>query len=131
MRYGFPWFPKKHDINTWRLIQIQVPLFFFAYFLYVLPVILSSTVIGEGIDSFGTLWFYWWVDFVPEVGSEDTPMFFYPYGKDFFAHTGNNLVDAYLSIPFQKYSVLPIINHSLYCFCFFSIQSPYNACFPV
>ena len=44
---------EKHDINTWRLIQIQVPLFF-CYFLYVLPVILSSTVIGEGIDLFGT-----------------------------------------------------------------------------
>ena len=86
--------------EKWEKISIQIPLFF-CFLLYVLPAIISSTVIGEGIDLFGTLWFYWWVD-IWEMGQKDPTLFFYPYGKDFFAHTGNNLVDAYLSIPFQR-----------------------------
>ena len=113
---------EKHDTNTWRLIQIQVPLFV-CYFLYVLPVILSSTVIGEGIDLFGTLWFYWWVDFIPEVGNEDTPMFFYPIWEGFFCSYGKQFGRCLSLHPISKnirFSKLSTI------LCVVSVSSQFN-----
>ena len=59
--------------------------------------------VGDGVDLYGTLWFYWWIKHcllnLQDPGFTD--LFFHPLGKDIFAHTGNNFVDAALSIPFQ------------------------------
>ncbi|MFZ5478121.1 MAG: hypothetical protein ACOZNI_15240 [Myxococcota bacterium] len=62
-----------------------------------------GATVGDGVDAFGTHWFYWWIRFCLERFGDPshTPMFFFPDGKDVFAHTGNNFVDAVLSIPFQ------------------------------
>ncbi len=70
----------------------------------VLPTLLiPGSTVGDGVDAFGTHWFYWWIrTCVEQFGNPSwTPLFYYPQGKDIFAHTGNNFVDALLSVPFQ------------------------------
>ena len=70
----------------------------------VLPALLSAGhVVGDGVDLYGTFWFYWWIrDCVEHLRDPSfTNMMFYPLGKDIFAHTGDNFLDAVLSIPFQ------------------------------
>lgn len=72
--------------------------------LSVLPSLLEpGTVPGDGVDLYGTLWFYWWAqDCLLELRNPSfTDLFFHPLGKDIFAHTGNNLLDALGSAPFQ------------------------------
>ena len=70
---------------------------------------------GTGVDLYGTVWFYGWIRQSVEqlFDPSFTNWFFYPDGKDIFAHTGNNLVDAYLSVPFQwllgEYFIAPLI----------------------
>ena len=63
----------------------------------------SGRVIGDGVDLFGTFWFYWWIDHCLRTGTDPsfTDLMFHPLGKDIFAHTGNNFVDAILAWPFQ------------------------------
>ena len=60
-------------------------------------------VVGDGVDLFGTFWFYWWIaDCVAQLrGPSFTDLMFFPLGKDIFAHTGDNFVDALVSVPFQ------------------------------
>ncbi|MBN1337624.1 MAG: hypothetical protein JXB39_16855 [Deltaproteobacteria bacterium] len=70
----------------------------------VLPALLAgSAVVGDGVDLYGTLWFFWWIrDSVEHLRDPSfTQLFFFPLGKDIFAHTGNNFLDAVLSLPFQ------------------------------
>lgn len=59
--------------------------------------------VGDGVDAFGTHWFYWWIRQCVEHGGDPsfTDLFFFPDGKAIFAHTGNNFVDAVLSVPLQ------------------------------
>lgn len=63
----------------------------------------SGRVIGDGVDLYGTFWFYWWIDHCLRTGTDPsfTDMMFHPLGKDIFAHTGNNFVDAVLAWPIQ------------------------------
>ena len=60
-------------------------------------------VIGDGVDLYGTFWFYWWIDrcLTSLTDPSFTDMMFHPLGKDIFAHTGNNFVDAVLAWPVQ------------------------------
>ncbi len=70
----------------------------------VLPAALQpGAVVGDGVDAFGTWWFYDWIRLAVENGGNPsfTRAFFYPLGKDVFTHTGNNFVDAVLSVPLQ------------------------------
>ncbi len=69
----------------------------------VLPALSSGGMPGDGADAFGTYWFYAWLRRCVENGWNPgyTLDFFYPIGKDILAHTGNNFVDAVLSVPFQ------------------------------
>jgi hypothetical protein len=64
----------------------------------------EAVIIGEGVDLFGSFWFYWWVDRSISEGLSlsHSDLFYYPYGKEIFAHTGSNLIDALISIPFQR-----------------------------
>lgn len=64
-------------------------------------------MIGDGVDLFGTFWFYWWIDHCVRTLSDPsfTDVMFHPLGKEIFAHTGNNFVDAILAWPVQ--AVLP------------------------
>ncbi len=72
--------------------------------LGVLPALSSpGSTVGDGVDAFGTHWFYWWIrQCIEHFGDPShTNLFFYPAGKDIFAHTGNNFVDAVFSVPLQ------------------------------
>jgi len=62
-----------------------------------------AAVIGDGIDMYGTFWFYWWIKHCVQTGADPstTDLMFHPLGKDIFAHTGGNFLDAFASIPFQ------------------------------
>lgn len=69
-----------------------------------LPALLTpGSMAGDGVDAWGTYWFYWWVrTCVENFGDPSTTvLFFWPIGKDILAHTGNNFVDAVFSVPFQ------------------------------
>ncbi len=57
----------------------------------------------EYVDHYGTQWFYWFVEHQLRTGAspDRTDLFFYPWGKDIFAHTGTNVLDAYLAVPFR------------------------------
>jgi len=70
----------------------------------VLPALLTQGhIIGDGVDMYGTFWFYWWIQecLIEWKDPGFTKLFFYPLGKDIFAHTGNNFVDALIAQPFQ------------------------------
>ena len=78
----------------------------------VIPTLMSpGHVVGDGVDAFGTHWFYWWIrQCIQHFGDPShTSLFFYPFGKDIFAHTGNNFVDAVLAAPLAW-----IFGHTLY-----------------
>ncbi len=61
----------------------------------------AGHVIGDGVDMFGTFWFYWWIlDCIQHLRDPSfTDLMFYPLGKDIFAHTGNNFLDAVVAAP--------------------------------
>lgn len=61
-------------------------------------------VVGDGVDLYGTLWFFWWVaDCLENLRDPSfTDLMFHPLGKDIFAHTGNNFIDALVAAPFVK-----------------------------
>ena len=66
---------------------------------------LGSHLLGvEYVDHYGTQWFYWYAGQVlsgaQSIGHTD--LFFYPWGKDIYGHTGSNLVDAFLAWPLLK-----------------------------
>ena len=63
----------------------------------------AGHVVGDGVDLFGTFWFYWFIsDCVGHLRDPSfTDLMFHPLGKDIFAHTGDNFVDALASVPFQ------------------------------
>ena len=78
-------------------------------YVFVLMVLFSPSIIdankvvGVDVDMRGTLWYYWWIkdSLLNGKDSTFTTLLCYPYGIDILAQTGNNFVDAYLSIPFQ------------------------------
>ena len=57
----------------------------------------------EYVDHYGTQWFYWFVEHQLETGQGmgHTDLYFHPWGKDIFLHTGANVLDGYLAIPFR------------------------------
>ncbi|MFN7145869.1 MAG: hypothetical protein ACK4YP_18985 [Myxococcota bacterium] len=64
----------------------------------------TGRVVGSpAVDGFGTQWFFW---FAGEVlagrqAAGWTDLFFFPWGKDVYAHTGGNLLDAWLAWPLR------------------------------
>ena len=73
------------------------------------PAIWDAEVIGDGVDLHGTIWFYGWIyDCINNLKNPSfTDQFYYPYGKDIFAHTGNNFIDAALFYPFKLIFIYP------------------------
>ncbi len=65
---------------------------------------LTTAFLGfEYVDAYGTQWFYWFVDRQARLGegAGHSSLFFHPWGKDVFAHTGTNVLDAYAALPFR------------------------------
>jgi hypothetical protein len=70
--------------------------------LAVVRVLASPTglALGEGhVDGYGTIWHFWWVG--AEHGWLRTTLLFHPWGKDIFAHNGDNVLDAVLAWPMR------------------------------
>jgi len=59
----------------------------------------------EEVDYYGTLWFYAVAGEALSSGSPqqflNADLFFFPYGKDVFLHTGANVLDALLAVPIR------------------------------
>jgi hypothetical protein len=53
------------------------------------------------VDAWGTQWFYWFVGYQIRhlEGFGWTNLFFFPWGKNIYLHTGGNVLDAILAIP--------------------------------
>lgn len=65
---------------------------------------LTGGFLGEaGVDQWGTQWFYWYVgrQLAAGEGLVHTDLFFHPWGKDIYAHTGANVLDAALAAPLR------------------------------
>lgn len=69
----------------------------------------------EYVDHYGTQWFYWYLHDALTHGKSLThsDLFFHPYGKDIFAHTGSNLLDAVLAVPFL-WLFGPVLGYNLF-----------------
>ncbi len=84
----------------------------------------------EYVDHYGTQWFYWFVDYNKQHGltADTTKMFFFPWGKDIFKHTGSNVLDAVLAIPFRHlfgpvlgYNVFVLLGYALTGLAFYRL----------
>lgn len=65
---------------------------------------LGEDLLGyETVDHYGTQWFYWFAERQLGLGESPahTSLFFHPWGKDIYGHTGANLLDAVLAAPFR------------------------------
>lgn len=92
--------------------RTELALYFGIALAGVMPTLATpGSTVGDGVDAFGTHWFYWWIrTCVEHFGDPSyTNLFFYPFGKEVFAHTGNNFVDAVMAVPFQW-----VFGHTLY-----------------
>lgn len=78
-----------------------IPIFAGIFLLFGLFHPLQALVGRAWVDGFGTHWFYWYVREIlaGRQSPAHTDLFFYPWGKDIFAHTGSNLLDALLAAP--------------------------------
>ena len=86
-------------LPRWRWAAYTLPVT-----IGLIPAFLApGHIVGDGVDAYGTGWFYWWVRMcVTHFGDPSwTSLFFMPDGKDIFSHTGNNFIDAVFSLPFQ------------------------------
>ncbi len=57
----------------------------------------------EYVDAWGTQWFYWWTgrQVLAGEGFDHTDVLFFPWGKDVYLHTGGNVLDGVLALPFR------------------------------
>lgn len=84
--------------------RLELLLFVVIAIIGVLPALTQPlAMVGDGVDAYGTWWFFDWIKTCIEHGGDPsfTRWFFWPHGKDNFAHTGDNFVDAVLSVPLQ------------------------------
>ena len=86
-----------------RVIAAEAVVYLLAACAVVGAALFGPEVPGTGVDLHGSLWFHWWLPHALGEGLDPrvTDLFFHPLGKDLFAHTGMNLLDAALSAPFQ------------------------------
>ncbi len=65
----------------------------------------TSHLLGlEYVDHYGTQWFYAYAErqLLSGEGFGWTNLFFFPWGKDVFHHTGSNVLDAIAAVPFRR-----------------------------
>lgn len=76
----------------------------------------SSAFLGDdGVDSWGTQWFYWLIGrrILGDEPFAHTDLLFYPWGKDVYLHTGGNVLDAVLALPF-RFVFGPFVGYNLF-----------------
>ena len=71
------------------------------------------------VDQYGTQWFYWFTERAMLEGRSfaHTDLFFYPYGKDIYRHTGANVLDAIVAVPFRMLLGREL-GYNLFCLVF-------------
>ncbi|MCB9760600.1 MAG: hypothetical protein H6739_12230 [Alphaproteobacteria bacterium] len=80
------------------------------------PLGLSGGLLGdEGVDQYGTQWFYWFT--AEKLLAWESParaeVFFHPWGKDIYAHTGANVLDAVLAVPLRA-ALGPVLGYNAF-----------------
>ena len=95
----------------WYRLRVRERLLLFALSVLFLGAVfgpalprLGEEFLGiEYVDHYGTQWFYWFVEERARNGanSDHTTLFFFPWGKDIYAHTGTNVLDAWMAVPFR------------------------------
>jgi len=69
----------------------------------------------EYVDHYGTQWFYWFAGEVA-TGRTDpltTDLLFHPWGKDILHHTGVNVLDALLAVPWL-HALGPVLGYNAF-----------------
>lgn len=93
-----------------------------ASLLYALPVLgpgildWSSAYLGaDDVDTWGTQWFYWLAGRRVLSGEPfaHTDLLFHPWGKDVYLHTGGNVLDAVLALPF-RFLLGPVLGYNAF-----------------
>lgn len=86
-----------------RLVAAAAVLVFLALFGPDLALLEDRLLGREAVDAYGTHWFYWFVGraLSGESSLSHTELYFYPFGKDIYAHTGANVLDAIVAQPFR------------------------------
>ncbi len=69
----------------------------------------------EYVDHYGTQWFYWFVghELLGGQGLGHTELFFFPFGKDIYRHTGANVLDGLAFIPFRAL-LGPVLGYNVF-----------------
>ena len=100
------------------IVIVAALILFGAVFGAALPQLGGQFLGIEYVDHYGTQWFYWFAEL--SVRNWESPghsnLFFYPWGKDVFGHTGANVLDAYLAIPFRL-TFGPVLGYNLFVLC--------------
>ena len=76
----------------------------------------AARFIGDGgRDAWGTQWFYWLIGRRLRAGEPfaHTDLLFHPWGKDVYAHTGGNVLDAALALPL-RWLFGPVLGYDLF-----------------
>lgn len=76
----------------------------------------GTRFIGDGErDAWGTQWFYWLIGrrLLDGEPFAHTDLLFHPWGKDVYAHTGGNVLDAFLALPL-RYAFGPVLGYDLF-----------------
>ncbi len=72
--------------------------------------------VGEdATDSWGTQWFYWLIGrrILDGEPFAQTDLLFHPWGKDVYLHSGGNVLDAVLALPF-RYVLGPVRGYNVF-----------------
>ncbi len=110
----------KGRVDPWPLRERALLLvvasgFLAALWLPALPRLATHFIGAEGVDQYGTQWFYWFV--ARGVGAGEgfgfTRLLFFPFGKDIFLHTGSNVLDAIVAFPF-RWLFGPVLGYNLF-----------------
>ncbi len=81
--------------------------------------LLSGFLGAIHVDQYGTQWFYWFTERAVLEGHSLawTDLFFFPFGKDIYRHTGANVLDALVAVPFRLLFGR-VLGYNLFCLFF-------------
>ncbi len=119
--------------DRWTLLACTL-LVLIPCWAWVLPDVTTGFLGNETVDHYGTQWFYWFAQYHLENGLSNahTDLFFHPWGKDIYGHTGANMLDAYLDVPFRMllgqvlgYNVFVMVGMALSGWAFYRLARRY------
>ena len=98
-----------------RAPLLLLVLMVFATFRGILAHLDDAYIGRYYVDAWGTQWFYWFTEHALLYRDEvaKTSMFFFPWGKDVYSHTGGNVLDAALDAPLRALFG-PVVGYNLF-----------------